>query len=170
MMKTAIKSSRWAGKAGFSVIELMVVVVIMTAVLAASIPALKQHRDTIDLKRAAEDIAGTLKLARQRSVSTNNDVIVVFDSSVGTFYAFEDADGSGTYDVGETRTGTYGMSKKVNMNSISFAGEQVTFSPRGSASETGNVVLVNTRSKALRVDLTAATGLVYVSTIYAYEG
>jgi type II secretion system protein H len=169
-MKVPIKSSCRKDQAGFSVIELMVVVVIMTAVLAASIPALRQHTDTVNLMRAANDIAGTLKLARHRAVATNRDVIVIFDTSLSTFYAFEDADGSGSYNVGETRTGTYGVPKKVAMNSISFAADQVTFNPRGTASESGNVVLVNTHSKALRIDLTAATGLVYVSSIYEYEG
>jgi prepilin-type N-terminal cleavage/methylation domain-containing protein len=168
-MKAPGWTRRWAGSAGFSIIELMVVVVIMTAVLAASIPALRQHTDTINLKKASDDIAGTLKLARHRAVATDTDVVVVFDSAAGTFYAFEDADGDGTYDNGETRTGTYSVPNKVTINSVSFTSEKVTFAPRGSAGETGNVELVNTRSKAIRVDLTAATGLVYISDIYAYE-
>jgi type II secretion system protein H len=169
-MKAPGRSRRWAGSAGFSVIELMVVVVIMAAVLAASIPALRQHTDTVNLRKASDDIAGTFKLARQRAVATNTDVVVVFDSAGGTFYAFEDTDGDGVYDAGETRTGTYGVPKKVTMNSVSFTSEQVTFAPRGNAGETGSVELVNSRSKAIRVDLTAATGLVYISDIYSYEG
>jgi type II secretion system protein H len=157
-------------EAGFSVIELMVVVIIMTAVLAASIPALRSHGESIDLRRAADDVAGTLKMARHRAVAANRPVIVIFDGDAGTFYAFEDSDDDGIYDTGETKSGTYSTSKQVDIAAIGFTNDKVTFNPNGSASESAAVVVVNTKQRALRVDLTAATGLVYVSDVYAYEG
>lgn len=169
-MKSFGRPNGRGAEAGFSVIELMVVVIIMTAVLAASIPALRSHGESIDLRRAADDVAGTLKMARHRAVATNRPVIVVFDGNTGTFYAFEDSDDDGVYDTGETRSGTYSTSKKVDIASIGFTNNVVTFNPNGSASESGAVVVVNTKQRALRVDLTAATGLVYVSDVYAYEG
>lgn len=166
-MNLPIRSRGDKTEAGFSLIELLVVVVIMTGILAASIPALRQHTESINLKNASEAIAGTLKLARQRSVATNNDVVVVFDTDNGTFYIFEDADGDGSYDAEETRSGSYSVPRRVTIGSVSFANDKVTFNPLGSASETGSVILVNSRHRAKRVDLTAATGLVYVSDVYA---
>jgi type II secretion system protein H len=157
-------------EAGFSVIELMVVVVIMAIVLAASIPALRQHQENVNLTKGSRELESSLKLARTRSVSTNNPVVVVFDTDAGTYLLFEDADDDGTQDAGETGSGPFEVPDKVTIGSVSFASNAVTFTPDGAASETGSVVLVNTRSLAQRIDLTAATGLTYVSDVYECEG
>jgi type II secretion system protein H len=166
-----VNSARFSNRqAGFSIIELMVVVVIMTIVLAASIPALKQHTETVNLTKGSRELESSLKLARTRSVSTNNPVVVVFDIDAGTYLLFEDADDDGTRDAGETGSGPFEVPKKVAIGSVSFARNTVTFNPTGAASETGSVVLVNTRSLAQRIDLTAATGLTYVSDVFQYDG
>ena len=169
-MKTLGRSSTGTGEAGFSLIELLVVVVIMTGLLAASIPSLRSHTESVNLVKASEEVAGTMKLARQRAVATLNDVIVVFDTSAGTYYVFEDEDGDGGYDTGETRSGTYEIPSRVAIQDVSFTNDKVTFNALGAASETGAVILLSTRDRAKRIDLTAATGLVYVSDVYAYEG
>jgi Tfp pilus assembly protein FimT len=163
---------RWqvVAESGFSVIELMVVVIILTAILAASVPGLVRHTETLRLREASNNVAGTLKLARQRAVATNNDVVAVFDSENGTYLVFEDADGDGFQDSDEPVTGPYDMPKRISMGAVSFTGEKVTFGPGGSATETGSVVIFNSRDRALRIDLMAATGLVYISDVYEYEG
>jgi Tfp pilus assembly protein FimT len=148
----------------------MVVVVIMTVVLAASIPALRQHTENMNLTKGAREVEGTLKLARTRAVSTNTPVVVVFDINNNTFFLFQDDDGDGNHDSGETGSGIYEMPRKIALGSVSFARNTVTFQPSGAASETGSVVVVNTKNLAQRVDLTAATGLVYVSDVYRFEG
>lgn len=157
-------------EAGFSIIELMVVVVIMTIVLAASIPALRQHTETINLTKGTRGMGSSLKLARARAVSTNNSVVVVFDTDNSTYLLFEDADDDGTQDAGETSSGPFEVPNRIAIESVSFARNTVTFTPNGAASETGSVVLVNTKNLAQRLDLTAATGLVYVSDVYQYDG
>ncbi len=157
-------------EAGFSIIELMVVVVIMGIVLAASIPALRQHTETVNLTKGSREVESSLKLARARAVSTNNSVVVVFDTDASTYLLFEDADDDGTQDAGETSSGPFEAPNKIVIGSVSFARSTVTFTPNGAASETGSVVLVNTKNLAQRIDLTAATGLVYVSDVYQYDG
>ena len=157
-------------EAGFSIIELMVVVVIMTIVLAASIPALRQHTETVNLTKGSREVESSLKLARTRAVSTNNSVVVVFDADASTYLLFEDADDDGTQDAGETSSGPFDVPNKIVIESVSFARNTVTFTPNGAASETGSVVLLNTKNLAQRLDLTAATGLVYVSDVYQYDG
>ena len=169
-MRRHIRFSKSCREAGFSVIELMVVIVITTLILVVAMPPIKRHARTMSLRKGSEMIAGTLRLARQRAVATDKDVVVVFDSSNGTFLLFEDADGDGSQGSGETVAGPYDVPDKITIGDVSFSSETVTFHPRGSASQTGAVVLVNNLERlAQRVDLTAATGLVYVSDIYAYE-
>lgn len=167
-MKPLVRSCLDTREAGFSLIELLVVVAIMTGLLAASIPSLRSHTESVNLVKGSQAVAGTMKLARQRAVATLNDVVMVFDIAGGTYYVFEDADGDGAYDTGETRSGTYEIPNRVSIESTSFTNDKVTFNALGAASETGAVVLLNTRDRAKRIDLTAATGLVYVSDVYAY--
>lgn len=169
-MKSSATARPKNHEAGFSIIELMVVVVIMTIVLAASIPALRQHTETVNLTKGSREVESSLKLARTRSVSTNNPVVVVFDTDASTYLLFEDADDDGTQDAGETGSGPFEVPNKIAIGSVSFAHNTVTFTPDGAASETGSVVLVNTKSLAQRIDLTAATGLVYVSDVFQYTG
>ena len=156
-------------EAGFSLVELMVVVVIMTIILAASIPAFRTHGADVNLTKGAREIEGTLKLARAKAVSSNRPVVVEFDTNNGTYFLFEDDDGDGNHDSGETQSGVYEVPNHVTLNNVSFAHSKVTFRPSGAASETGSVELVNTRNLAQRIDLMDATGLVYVSDVYTYE-
>lgn len=154
---------------GFSVIELMVVVVIMAVMAAVSIPAFRSHTESVNLTKGSQEVASSLKLARTRAVATNNPVVVVFNSDDGTFFLFEDVDDDGTHDADEASAGPYEVPRRISISSVSFASETVTFNPNGSASETGAVVLANTKDLAQRVDVTAPTGLVYVSDVYALE-
>jgi type II secretion system protein H len=155
--------------AGFSMVELMVVVVIMAIALAMSIPSLRNHTASINLTKGTDEVAASLKLARTRAVSTNVPVVVEFDSEAGTYLIYQDDDEDGTCDPNETCAGPYEMPNKTSINSVSFTNDAVTFSPTGAASETGNVVVASCDDLAKRVDVTAPTGLVYVSDIYALQ-
>jgi type II secretion system protein H len=156
-------------EAGFSMIELMVVAVIMAIALAASIPSLRSHTASVNLNKGADKIAASLKLARTRAVATNVPIVVEFDGDAGTYLMYQDDDEDGICDANETCAGPYDMPNRTSINSISFTNSTVTFAPSGSASETGNVVVAGREDLAKRVDVTAPTGLVYVSDIYALE-
>jgi type II secretion system protein H len=157
-------------EAGFSVIELMVVAVIMAIALAVSIPSLRSHTASVNLSKGADKVAASLKLARTRAVATNVPVVVEFNGDAGTFLIYQDDDEDGTCDANETCAGPYEMPNRTSINSVSFTNATVTFAPTGAASETGNVVVASCDDLAKRVDVTAPTGLVYVSDIYALEG
>jgi type II secretion system protein H len=169
-MRSYLDKGAGSREAGFSIVELMVVVVIMTIIFAASIPAFRTHGADVNLTKGAREIEGTLKLARAKAVSSNRPVVVVFDVNDGTYFLFEDDDGDGNHDSGETQSGVYEMPKQVTLNDVSFAQNKVTLQPSGAASETGSVELINTRNLAQRIDLMDATGLVYVSDVYSFEG
>ena len=165
-MSSAEAKLKMKREAGFSIIELMVVAVIMAIIFAASIPSLRSHTASVNLTKGASMVASTLKLARTRAVATNVPVVVQFNGDAGTYLVFQDDDGDGTLDDGETSSGPYKMPSSTSINEVSFTNSSVTFAPNGAASETGNVVLANYKDLAKRVDVTAPTGLVYISDIY----
>jgi prepilin-type N-terminal cleavage/methylation domain-containing protein len=159
-----------ARQSGFSIIELLVVVVIVTVLLAAGLPAMQKHTGTSKLIQATDEVSSTLKLARQRAVATSGTVVVQFDKRESRFYLFDDENGNGARDGNETMAGPYNVPKGVALAEVGFANSRVAFGPLGGASESKAVVLVNARADAQRVDVTGATGLIYVSGIYQYEG
>jgi Tfp pilus assembly protein FimT len=150
-------------------IELLVVTALFAAVLAFSLPAFNKSRKTAKLMNATREVSSTMKLARSRAVASSNPVIVEFDSDAGTFQAFEDSDGDATHDAGEVMIGPYDLPSNVSFTDIGFTGGKVTFSGSGAASETQSLVLLACTGHALRVDVSAPTGLVYISDVFRYE-
>jgi prepilin-type N-terminal cleavage/methylation domain-containing protein len=155
---------------GFSMIELLVVAGILSLVLAFSLPAFNKSRKTAKLMNATREVSSTMKLARSRAVASSHPVIVEFDESGGTFQAFEDTDGNASHDAGEIMIGPYDLPPSVSFTDVGFADGRVTFSGSGAASETQSIVLLACTGHAQRVEVTAATGLVYISEIYSYGG
>ena len=55
---------------GFSLIELMIVLVVLGLVLGFSIPPLQHLSSTFQLQTASENIAGQMRLAREKAIAT----------------------------------------------------------------------------------------------------
>jgi prepilin-type N-terminal cleavage/methylation domain-containing protein len=153
---------------GFTMVELLVVAAVFSVVLAFSLPAFNKSTKTAKLMNATREVSSTMKLARSRAVASSKPVIVEFDEDNGTFQAFEDTDGDATHDAGEIMIGPYELPGSVSFTDVGFTDGKVTFTGSGAASQTESLVLVACSGHALRVDVSAPTGLVYISEIYSY--
>jgi prepilin-type N-terminal cleavage/methylation domain-containing protein len=156
------------GQAGFSMIELLVVIAIAAILLGAALPAMHKYTGTAKLLGTSDEIASTLKLARQRAVSTDGFVVVQFDVNNDRYYLFDDLNQNGSRDGDETMAGPYKISSGVDLVEVDFRNNRVRFGASGAASEAGGVVVMNSRRAAQRIDVASATGLIYVSEIYNY--
>ena len=168
-MESQTRKSNLRCQRGFTMVELLVIAAIFTVVLAFSLPAFNSSRKTAKLMNATREVSSTMKLARSRAVASSNPVIVEFDEDAGTFRAFEDADGDDSHDAGEIMIGPYDLPGNVSFTDVGFAGNRVTFGGSGAASETQSLVLLACSGHALRVDVSAPTGLIYISEVYRYE-
>jgi len=63
---------------GFSLVELMLIIVIMGLMFALSVPAYRNYRETSELKGAKENIIGELRLAREKAIATRKQQEVRF--------------------------------------------------------------------------------------------
>lgn len=69
--------------AGFSLMELMVVLIVGAILLAATIPAFRGYTQSGDLKSAGRNIATQISLARERAISTGNQQTLRFIKGYG---------------------------------------------------------------------------------------
>lgn len=85
---------------GFTVLEMMIVVVIMLIVLGMSAPKMLQMIDSQKLQSSAQAYAGLLQEARSRAVQDDKPYEVLVDTSSGTPVAFIDLNDDGTWTTG----------------------------------------------------------------------
>lgn len=153
---------------GFSLIELMMVVVVIGIVLAAGVPAFSRFRDGMTVAQARSQVTQDLRMARQVAVTRHCSVVITFGNGVGTtdvrnYSVLYDTNGDGAVTAGE-RYFNRTMPSRTRLSSIGLAPtDKVTFDMSGvlaPGTGGGQLVLCTPRG---RVDtlLVSATGLVY---------
>jgi type IV fimbrial biogenesis protein FimT len=150
-------------KRGFTIVELMIIFAIMAVAMTIAIPTYNRTiRPTADLKGAARQVYSDIQLARLRAVSRNVACGLDFDSTGDDYIVFEDANGSGEYDGGDTIVKRVALASQYGFADVSFdtsfgGGDGVnlsgggvvnafSFSSRGLPSLSGDVSLRNQKN------------------------
>jgi len=119
---------RWQAQAGFTLIEMMVVVAIVGIAVAIAVPGYQKLRAKMNVSSATSTILGHFKQARHLAISEGRSVKVVFSANK---YVFDN-----------------GSSKAREVNMVSFgnvtlsASADITFASRGTANNI-NVTISN---------------------------
>jgi general secretion pathway protein H len=71
--------------AGFTLIEMLVVMTIMALVATIAVPLLTQPSNTLRLETTARDLAGALRLTRATAIAQNVDITLDIDVDRHTF-------------------------------------------------------------------------------------
>jgi len=77
------------GEAGFSLIELTVVLVLLGLIVAVGMPALQDWLERYRVRTAAQGLAAEMQLQRMRAVSRNTAHTIVFNAANGTYTPWE---------------------------------------------------------------------------------
>lgn len=140
---------------GFTLLELVLVILIMGLVLAVSYPTLSRGSASIRLRSVGRDILSTFRYARERAITEQRGIqIVASRESQNLIFADEFGEGNRTYT----------LPRDVSIQRLSLAGRVIAegplvvrFSPNGS-SDLAEILVQSDSGAALRVVSDPITG------------
>jgi prepilin-type N-terminal cleavage/methylation domain-containing protein len=132
---------------GFSLIELMTVIALLSILCAIAIPSLLTWLPKHRVGNAARDVKSTLEFARANAIKTNADVTVSFDWTNERL----------TVDSGGTTLRTRQLTGEVDLQDVDL-GTPVTFNGHGFSSENGQVRVENRNNAAFRRSISLTIG------------
>ena len=152
-------------EAGFTLTELMVVLVIAGIVTAVAIPGLNKFLRSVDLNGQIQQAATMIRVVRQRAISANNNYVVTWDAVIKGWGWYDDDNNNGVQDGTEKHLSPVALPAWITVdNSLTnpFASPIITFLPNGSASESGTCIYTNSDGYARSLSVVRPTGMVTV--------
>ena len=148
------------GQKGYSIVEVMVVLGIITLLVGLAIPNLFKWGPKQRLLSAASDVQGAINLGRMAAIKESIPVVILFNTPVHGFTVFVDSNASGGKDAGERVLRTATFANDINLNS-GFSGNKVSFDSRGLPSASADVTLQNATAgtKTIRLSVTGNSRL-----------
>jgi len=163
---------RGRGDAGFSFVELLVVVALLAMVVLVGMPAMQDWLERYRVRTAAQTLAADIQLQRMRAVSRNREFRIEFDQATRSYALFE-ADGGGGWNqvqqadnvlpMGVTFTGGAGDPIQPAFNGDN---DVLVFHPDGSVNDrlaqTDLIWMTNAIGDSFQVTVNQVTGRVDV--------
>ena len=177
VMRSLSALRTFKGNSGFTMVELIVVVVILTLVVGIGVPTYHLTiKPRAHLKGATRQLYSDIQLARLRAVSRNVRCGVVFTAGPSyTLFVDEDSDSQYDYTDDGDPTNDEEVIKTFNLGTeylgvqydtahgggdgIDFANSSFSFSPRGLPNPDGDIYLKNSKGEGRRLILNLMGGL-----------
>jgi prepilin-type N-terminal cleavage/methylation domain-containing protein len=158
------------GSPGYTLIELMIVLVVLGLALAMGAPYMGGYLRSKQLQDSVESMSARFELARSRAVSERNPYHVLLNSpNDGEYRILDDDDGDGNVDIGETVLGPFALPTGVTIASIDLlGGGGIEFRPSGMlrAGQGGSITLADSKNRAKMLEV-YASGLTQIKTCAA---
>lgn len=149
---------------GFTLIELVVVLLIMTTVMAVSAPRLTGRGEVAQLNAAAADVQALGTAARSRSILRNQSIALLYNQSTGGLQLALADDSSeevaGVASLSPSRQLAEGLTITIE----SAPPERIVFLPNGSAGA-GAVTIANNNGQSLRLVVSVPLGRFVLSDV-----
>jgi type II secretion system protein H len=151
--------------AGFTLVELAIVLVIFGIVSALAIPGLNKFLRSVELNGEVQQFATTLRVVRQRSITENNNYVLYWDATERKLKWWDDDNNNSVKDGPEKYGATAALASWITVTNSStnpFPSDTVVFTPNGSASVSGSVIYSNPEGYARSLSVVRPTGMVTV--------
>jgi len=148
--------------AGFTMLEMMIIVVIIGIVAAMAVPSFYNAIPRLKARAEARNILNFVRLARSKAVSTGAQYGVYIDTNNRQYVLFKDTINPTQmmYNTGDSVVvGPETLDSDVVLTSSTFTNNSVIFLPTGGASQSGSFTLDNTDGgSSYTVSVLSSTG------------
>jgi len=168
-MNGLYRKARCHGKAGFTMVELMIVIVVIAILSAIAVPNIINSLPNYRAKAVARDLISNFQKAKMEAVKRNRNVVIEFapvayvaSGQVGSYKVFvDDGSGGGTakddiQNGSERIVAQVNMPKNVSLYTTTFAGDKTGFNSRALSLYDGNVTIRNNKSRYYKAVLSFA--------------
>lgn len=148
--------------AGFSMIEMMIIIVIIGIIAAMAVPSFFSAIPRLKARTEARNILNFVRLARSKAVSDGAQYGVYIDTNNRQYILFKDTINPAQmmYNPGDSVVvGPETIDSDVVLTGSSFTSNTVIFLPTGGASQSGSFTLDNTEGgSSYTVSVLSSTG------------
>lgn len=147
---------------GFSLLELLVVIIIMGVISALALPSFSKFLENIEMRKSIRSLSSILRFARSRAIQEGASHKVNFEEK-GLWVSKEDRDGR--YIRLEGKRGANIILPELEVAPLSEGNEaSITFYPKGTSSG-GEIILEVRNEQAYRITVERITGKIRVEKI-----
>ncbi len=157
-----MKTNRYSGlhkQGGFSLIEMLVVLVIIAILAGVAIPVYIGMKPSIRLSGATRQIMGDLMWARMQSISQNNNFRIIYSNNY-QYKILDDDNNDGTSTTGESIITKDIRDEYYDVIYSSSNPDDLIFYPRGNATNLTTITITN--SSGTKTVTIAMTGRVKI--------
>ena len=159
------RETKRALEAGFSLTELMVVLVIFGIMTAVALPGINKFMRSLDLNNQLQVTASKLRVARQRAITENNTYRLWYDWTAKDFGWWDDDNSDFIFVWGEKFA--LPQAKPAWITVTQSAGNPMssfwtTFNPDGSASQSFTLIYTNSDGYSRSLSVIRPTGMVTI--------
>jgi general secretion pathway protein H len=140
---TRARSKSWASDSGFSLVELIVVIAILSVALTAAVPLATSLRHSMALDVAAREVTLGLRAARSAAIYGNKEANFMLDGATGQYWS----------DVAPVNKR---LPAQVVVSSAQRTVGQIRFFPDGGAS--GGTIVLREARRSAAIEIDALTG------------
>lgn len=137
-------------KKGFSLIELLIVLVVVGVLVLISMPAIRSYEPTMQLSGATRELISDIRYAQQLSVTEQIEYGIRFFSLSDEYQIIK-------HNPEEEIIQVKYLPDQVSFGQITeFIEDELKFNPYGAVREPGTIILINTKSVIKTIDVRAS--------------